>query len=47
MLYMNTCATAKVGMWVEHLNACRTDSVSVFQSLFGTEPIKNINNQNT
>ena len=40
------CATAIVGMWVEHPNICRTESASMCQSLFGTELVKNKNNQN-
>ena len=44
--YMNTCGTAIVGTWVERLNLCRTESASMCQSLFGTEPFKNVNNQN-
>ena len=44
--YMNTCATAIVGMWVERPNVCRTESASTCQSLFGTELVKNENNQN-
>ena len=44
--YMNTCATAIVGTWVERLNVCRTESASMCRSLFGTEPVKNVNNQN-
>ena len=45
--YMNTCATAIVSTWVEHLNVCRTESASMCRSLFETEPVKNVNNQNT
>ena len=33
--YMNTCATAIVGTWVERLNVCRTESASMCRSLFG------------
>ena len=44
--YMNTCTTTIVGTWVERLNVCRTESTSMCQSLFGTEPVKNVNNQN-
>ena len=44
--YMNTCATAIVGTWVKRLNVCRTESASMCRSLFGTEPVKNVNNQN-
>ena len=44
---MNTCATAIVGTWVEPLNVCRTDSVSMYGSLFGTEPVKKVNNQSS
>ena len=44
--YMNTCATVIVGTWVERLNVCRTESASMCQSLFGTRPVKNVNNQN-
>ena len=32
---------AIVGTWVKHLNVCRTESASMCQSLFETEPIKN------
>ena len=32
--YMNTCATAIVGTWVERLNVCRTESASMCRSLF-------------
>ena len=45
MLCMNTYATAIVGTWVERPNVCRTDFVSMCQSLFGTEPVKNENKQ--
>ena len=34
------------GTWVERLNVCRTESASMCRSLFGTEPVKNVNNQN-
>ena len=44
--YMNTCATVIVGTWVKRLNVCRTESASMCRSLFGTEPVKNVNNQN-
>ena len=30
---MNTCATAIVSMWVEHLNVCKTESASMCQNL--------------
>ena len=43
MSYMSTCATAIVGAWVERPNICRTESASMCQSLFRTEPVKNIN----
>ena len=46
MSYMNTCATAIVGTWVERPNVCRTESVSMCRSLFGTEPVRKENNQN-
>ena len=44
--YTNTCATVIVGTWVERLNVCRTESASMCRSLFGIEPVKNVNNQN-
>ena len=43
---MNTCATAIMGTWVERPNVCRTESASICQSLCGTKPVKNKNNQN-
>ena len=43
---MNTCATVTVGTWVERLNACKTEFASMFRGLFGTESVKNVNNQN-
>ena len=46
-LYMNTCATAIASTWVKRLNVCRTESASMCRSLFETEPVKNVNNQNT
>ena len=46
MSYMKTCATEIVGTWVEHPDVCRKKSASMCRSLFGTEPIKNENNQN-
>ena len=47
MSHMNNCVTAIIGMWVKSPNVCRTESASMCQSLFGTEPVKNKNNQNT
>ena len=40
------CATMIVSMLVEGPNICRTESTSMCQSLFGTELVKNENNQN-
>ena len=44
--YMNTCATATASTWVERLNVCRTESASMYRSLFKIEQVKNVNNQN-
>ena len=43
---MNTCDTAIDGTWVERPNVCRTESANMCRSLFGTEPVKNVNNRN-
>ena len=39
------CATVIVATWVEHSNVCKTESISMCPSLFGTELVKNKNNQ--
>ena len=45
MLYMNMHTTVIVATWVEHPNVCKTESISMCPSLFGTELMKNKNNQ--
>ena len=46
MLYRNMCATVIIGTRIERPNICRTESVSIYRSLFGIELVKNENNQN-
>ena len=46
IFYANTCATTIIGTRVERLNVCRTESVSMCPSPFGTELIKNEYKQN-
>ena len=46
MLYKNTCAIATAGTWVERPNVCRTESIRMCQSLFGTKLVKTKNNHN-